>query len=115
MSLDLVTIASFRFIHEAELAKARLEEEDIAVFIADAEIVGMNVLLGEAVGYIKLQVPRTSVVRAKAILERPGAPGQMANSETLPDSADMTCLACGKPMAPEDSRCGSCGWSYQDK
>lgn len=115
MSLDLVTVATYRFVHEAEISKQILEEAGIPVHIADAATIGMNMLLGDQVGHVKLQVPQPAAARAIAILETSNAAEDSSRSDILPDSADFACLACGKPLAPEDSRCSACGWTYEDE
>src|SRR5262245_2038280 len=66
---DLVTVATFRFVHEAELAKLHLTEEGIQSFIMDAETVTMDWLLGNAIGNIKLRVSSHDYPRADAFLE----------------------------------------------
>src|SRR5262249_18282199 len=65
---DLVTVATFRFAHEAEFGKLRLEAAGVTAFIADAETVAMDWLLGNAIGNIKLQVPRSRAEEAATIL-----------------------------------------------
>jgi hypothetical protein len=63
-----VTVAQYPFRTAAEAARVRLEAEGIAAFLCDAEVVDMNWLLGNALGWIKLQVPAADAERAAAIL-----------------------------------------------
>lgn len=67
---DLVTVATFRFPTEAQAAKLRLEAEGLTPSFSDAEIVNMDWLLGNAVGYIKLQVPLSQAGAAADLLEQ---------------------------------------------
>jgi hypothetical protein len=109
---DLVTVATFRFVHEAELAKLHLGTESIQSFIMDAETVTMDWLLGNAIGNIKLQVAAADADRAEAILERfrpdPNAP-------PIPETGDFACLSCGSVIPPDENKCPACGWSYTDE
>jgi hypothetical protein len=52
--ISLATIRTFLFVSEAELARGFLEELGIPAFLANAEIVAMNWLLANAIGYVKL-------------------------------------------------------------
>ncbi len=63
-----VTIAQYPFRTAAEAARLRLLSEGIPAFLSDAETVDMNWLLGNALGWIKLQVPSADAERAAAIL-----------------------------------------------
>ncbi len=65
---QLVTIATFSQVIEAQLAKTRLEADSIEVFISNENIVSMNWLLSGAVGGAKLLVRKEDEDRAKEIL-----------------------------------------------
>ena len=108
----LVTVATFRFVHEAELAKLFLAGDKIQAFIMDAETVTMDWLLGNAIGNIKLQVATSQADRAEVLLEkfRPDP-----NAPPVPESGDFACLACGAEIPPDQSTCLACGWSYSDE
>lgn len=110
---DLVTVTTFRFVHEAELAKLHLAEEGIQSFIIDAETVAMDWLLGNAVGNIKLMVSSRHVEDAEAILDRFGPQGKDALPE--PVGGAFACLACGATIPRDESKCPACGWSYTDE
>lgn len=104
---DLVTIGHYRFVYEAELARLHLDEEGIPAFIADAEIVNMDWLLGNAVGNVKIQVARRDAEAATSVLARktPAQPeGEVDESSK--------CLACGTRLAEDATTCLTCGWSY---
>jgi hypothetical protein len=69
MADDLVTVATFEFLPLAEAARAHLIAEGIPAFLWDAETVYMAWSLGNALGYIKLQVPEAQAERARGILD----------------------------------------------
>jgi hypothetical protein len=71
MADDLVTVATFEFLPLAEAARAHLIAEGIPAFLSDAETVYMAWSLGNALGYIKLQVPEAQAERARGILDHP--------------------------------------------
>jgi hypothetical protein len=111
MTDDLVTIGTFRTLPEAEAIKLRLEAEGLTVFLADAETVAMDWLLGNAIGFIKLQVPNTQIETAAALLEQDRGERQRGDERGDKAQADV-CLACGTALSEEAARCPACGWSY---
>lgn len=68
--MDLVTVASFDFLPQAEIARGRLLAEGIECRLADEHLVQTDWLYSIAVGGIKLQVPARDAERALAILDR---------------------------------------------
>jgi hypothetical protein len=58
---QLVTVASFRDLHEALLAKGSLDSAGITCFLANENIVRLDWLYANAVGGIKLRVPGAQV------------------------------------------------------
>ena len=70
MKQDLVTVATYRFVLPAEVARLALEQQGILVFVMDSNVVTTDFFLGNAVGYIKLQVPRSQADLAVAILHK---------------------------------------------
>ena len=115
MSEELVTVATYRLALQAEVARVALEQEGICVFRADSNLVATNFFLATAVGYIKLEVPRSQAEAALAIFQRqPGLldrGGSSSNSEEEDDEAAQ-CLSCGATLPEEEDRCPACGWSY---
>lgn len=105
---DLVTVATFRAAPEAELAKTALDAEGIEAFIADAETVTMDWLLGIAIGDVKIQVARSVAERAREILARRRHPDESAEPPGV-----TTCLSCGTPFSDQADRCPKCGWSFE--
>jgi hypothetical protein len=108
MAEDLVTVQTYRFAPEAEAARMYLEGEGLTAFLADAEIVSMDWLLGNAVGNVKLQVPRSQAQHAQFLLEEMDARrGEAGGAESAGD-----CLACGAEIPEWKTTCPQCGWSY---
>lgn len=66
----MVTVASFDFLPDAEIARGRLQAEGIACELADQHLVQTDWLYSLAVGGIKLRVGEEDAPRALAILER---------------------------------------------
>lgn len=98
--LSLVTIETFEFLPRAEGARGFLEEQGIPAFLMDAEIVAMNWTLGNAVGFIKLQVPSDRAALALSLLREQreaepdleDAPEPEAPAEDEEESADTTSM-----------------------
>ena len=67
-SASLVTIASFDFLPQAEIARGRLRAEGVFCELADQNLVQTDWLYSIAVGGIKLQVKAEDAKRAAAIL-----------------------------------------------
>jgi hypothetical protein len=68
MANDLVTIASYPNSAEAEGARLALDAEGIKSCLAGEVLVTNVWLLGNAVGYVKLQVAANDAERAQALL-----------------------------------------------
>ncbi|MFM7128586.1 MAG: DUF2007 domain-containing protein [bacterium] len=110
MDINWKAVRSFRFGHEAELARSILENEGIEAIVADATTLEMDWLLSNAIGYTKVQVPAADLDRARAILA-----SHDAFAATMDEAAtDNICLACQSPMAETDDNCPRCGWSYEE-
>ncbi|MFO0804110.1 MAG: DUF2007 domain-containing protein [Gemmataceae bacterium] len=70
MNQNLVTIATFDQAAKARLAQNTLAEAGIRAAVADEATVAMDWLLGNAIGWIKVQVLEEDAERAVAELER---------------------------------------------
>jgi hypothetical protein len=66
----MVTVATFDFLPNAEIAKGRLLAEGIRCRLADQHLVQTDWLYSIAVGGIKLQVDASDVDQAQTILEQ---------------------------------------------
>jgi hypothetical protein len=69
---DLVTIASYPNSAEAEVARLTLDAEGIKGWLANEGLVTNVWLLGNAVGYVKLQVATSVADRARVLLRTAG-------------------------------------------
>jgi hypothetical protein len=68
MDDDLLTVASFADVAEAELAKERLELEGIRAFVIGAQTAGVMPFLTGATGGVRVQVDPKDAERAREIL-----------------------------------------------
>jgi len=68
---DLVTVASFRTVPEAELAKELLENEGISSFLGNEMAAGLMPFLTPDLGGITLQVQQKDAPRARDVLAVP--------------------------------------------
>ncbi len=68
-SEKLVTIATFSHPEEAHLASAKLESEAIWSFVADEHTVRNYWMCNTALGWVKLRVRESDVVKASEILK----------------------------------------------
>ncbi len=114
MEDQLVTVETYQFLPQAQFAKLQLEGSGIRVFLADAEVVNMDWLLGNAIGNIKLQVPGDQVERARNLLEemRDKASERWEDEDDEEVGPYTECLVCGAEIPEDQNRCPSCGWSY---
>jgi len=101
---DLDTVATFLQLHEAQLTLLRLTSAGVEATLADSGIVGAHPFLANAVGGVKLQVPKEQAARARALL---------AETAAAPDGT--ACMSCGAAMAEAETRCAACGWSYLEE
>ena len=64
----LITIARYSFPYEAHIARSRLAAEDIPAYVADEHTISMQWLYSNALGGVRLQVPKDFVSSAREIL-----------------------------------------------
>ena len=88
MGTRLVTIATFDQVVQAQLSADALRAAGIDAVVADAEVVSMDWLLGQAVGGIKVQVREEDADRAVGELERAFGAGGERFDAPPPDAAD---------------------------
>jgi len=94
MTSRLVTVAQYRDLPEAWLAKSKLEAAGITCFLENEYIIGANWLYSDALGGVKLNVSKENAEGAKAIIEESHEPLEQDEAEgLLPESA---CPACGE-------------------
>jgi hypothetical protein len=107
MADDLKKLATFTNVAEATLLRNLLEREGIRAVITDEQLVGMDFLLGNAIGWIKVEVMERDWERAQAILaareENQGAvTPEMELGEPEPDSIDEDLKDRTAPHPEED-------------
>lgn len=93
MSGRLITIAQFRDLPEAGLAKSKLEASGILCFLDNEYTVGVNWLYSNAIGGVKLNVPEEYAEEAKAIIEESQEAITSEEAEGVPPAS--VCPACG--------------------
>jgi hypothetical protein len=113
MSHEPVTIRTYQTQPEAEADRMHLEAAGFTAVLNDSETVGMNWMLGTALGAIKLQVPESQARAALALLEKGEKAGRKRRKKRRLGRDEAECLSCGAPMRNHQTTCPSCGWSYQ--
>jgi hypothetical protein len=66
--VDLVTVATFPDVAEAELARERLESEGVQAFVIDGQTSGVMPYLANAMGGVRVQVNPKDEEKAREIL-----------------------------------------------
>lgn len=89
----LVTLAQFRDVPEALLAKGKVESAGIQCMLADGNLVRMDWLLSNAIGGIRLQVHRQDAECARAVLAEP-IPPEFSEEEVGETYAQPRCPRC---------------------
>ncbi len=127
---ELVTIATFYFVEQAYLSKAKLQSEGIDSLILGAYSTGISWAEAGMVGPVRLQVRESDVEEAMGILEltEPTAPVDEENAAEV-------CPSCGSADVHEEKsrvkalsawflssapparqlRCGNCGHEWKVK
>jgi hypothetical protein len=112
MDDELVTVATFWYSHEAELAKVHLAEAGIASLVFDDLMTSFG-YYGNATGGVKLQVAKGDVETALAVMAEWPKPRDRSVEESAGVDT-LRCLSCGKRMLEDQIECEECGWSYAD-
>jgi hypothetical protein len=107
MAGDLKKLASFTTVTEAAMLRNLLEREGIPAVLSDEQVVGLEFILGNAIGWIKVEVQESDFERAQAILaardERAAAVApDMELGEPEPDSIDEDLRDRTAPHPEED-------------
>jgi hypothetical protein len=103
MAGNLVTIATFDLPAKARLAQNELEAAGIKATVADEQTVTMDWLLGNAIGWVKVQVLEEDAERAVAVLEESLGKDEPVDEETLAAEAEAAQVEEGgePPERPE--------------
>ena len=98
-----ITLRTFDSVPQAELARAALANAGIDCQLLNAEVVSMDWLLGNAIGYIPLKVPADQLEAAADIL----------GGGVAIDAVDIgECPRCGEPLT-DDGPCPMCGTDHE--
>jgi hypothetical protein len=71
MGISLITLASFRDLHEALLAQGKLQSAGIECLLADDNVIRMDWLYANAIGGVKLRVREQDAAAARELLDAP--------------------------------------------
>jgi hypothetical protein len=112
MSDELVTIASYEFVAQAEIAQMFLRENGIDAFLRDQSIIAMDWLLGNAIGYVKLQVPQSQIETARELLAAFKEDSAGNNKDGSPPS--RVCSSCGLALGDITDTCPACSGANED-
>lgn len=106
---ELLPIATFVRPAEAVAARVALEAQGIMCFLKDENIISMDWLLGNAVGYVKLIVPASDAKRARELLDT-----QFDDWPTFTQGQIWKCPQCGEEAARPFDTCPHCGTPRQN-
>ncbi len=93
MPSEWIAVASFSQPVEAHLARTKLESEGIPCVVGDEHLVRVDWFLSNAVGGVKLMVPRSEVERARDAL-RPRPRLVVVSDRGEPVDGEMICPRC---------------------
>jgi hypothetical protein len=68
MPEQLITVGSYSTVYEANLVKAKLATFNLNAVLADDNMVGLNSLLTNMMGGVKVRVPESEAREARRIL-----------------------------------------------
>ena len=100
---QLVTVRSFMYSHEAQLARQTLESYDIHCFLKDELTIQTNPLYTHALGGVKLQVRSSDVKHALEILDANGLIDKPINQSLTITNETGTLESCPVYNNPEVS------------
>ncbi len=108
MADELVTVATYATMSEAEAAKVTLEAQGIRALLDDMDWT----TLGVSAANLKLQVNQEDLGRAVELLAEHGHTlrDDVPDDDDRPDA--ITCLECGKEIPEGQAKCPACGWTY---
>jgi hypothetical protein len=98
--VDQVCLATFRHSAEAHVWRAKLLANGIPAAVLDQYLVGTQWLYSQAIGGVKLCVPREHSEAAMALLDADESEAlRSAPEASLPPAPDELCPRCGAPVA----------------
>ena len=93
MATRLVTIATFDMSPKAEIARNALTAAGIQSVLGDDNTLGMDWMLGNAIGWIKVQVREEDADRAVTVLEEALGTGDATEDADIADEAEAAAPA----------------------
>jgi len=123
---EFVTVGAYGTPFEAELVASQLEAVELHPVLLDAEMVRIDWLMSNAIGGVKVQVPRDELEAAQRLLQSetdvegaaPIACPKCGSTETANyherRGAALSWLVLGIPAIPTRSgtRCALCGHTF---
>ena len=106
MTDELITIGSYEFVAEAEIAQMFLRENGVNAFLRDQNIIAMDWLLGNAIGYVKLQVPQSQIETARELLA--AFKEDSAGDDEEGSARSRVCSSCGLVLGDVTEICPAC-------
>lgn len=91
---DWVTVATYRDLGAAEIARVTLEAAGLTCFLADAEVIRLDWALSTALGGIKLRVPAVLSERALEILRQTAPPQHLVLVKGRGEEQEERCPRC---------------------
>ncbi|HVA48359.1 MAG TPA: hypothetical protein VNH11_18475 [Pirellulales bacterium] len=101
---ELLPVATFVKPAEAMAARLALETQGITCFLKDENIVSMDWLLGNAVGYVKLVVRASDALRAREVLDT-----HFDDWPSFTQGPTWKCPQCGEEAEKRFDKCPHCG------
>jgi hypothetical protein len=89
---ELITIATFQSVLDANVAQRKLEMEGVESYLADENMVSTLWIYSQAVGGVRLQVSDEDEQKAKEILNRPGE--KLAVDHRIESDETIVCPNC---------------------
>jgi hypothetical protein len=105
MSDELVTVAEFDMVFDAEMAKDYLEDNDIKASVVGDDLIAISPAVGKTM--VEVKVFEKDIERAKAAIETHKAQCQAAADEQAKGKCDCDCDDSKKCDTDTDNDCGS--------
>jgi len=102
----LVTIATFDYPAEAQVIKLMLEAQGFDVFLADDNLVRLNLFLAPAVGGAKLQVKESDAKEASRFVEENRQAARARSDDSDKPDVTFACEECGQTLSFPGKRRG---------
>ena len=101
MSDELVTVAEFNMVFDAEMAKDCLEDNDIKASVVGDDLIAISPAVGKTM--VEVKVFEKDAERAKAVLEVHQALCREAADEQAKGKCDCDCNCQNKDDTKEDA------------